>query len=75
MTTDNLTKEDKIVWNAAIEAATKAIEQAPIFPPKGSPAEDAERINIISICRREVTNLRLSMGNERYGPKSVGSCH
>lgn len=46
-------------WNAALDAAVKAVQKAPIFPKKdGGPAADAERISIITICCQQIEKLR-----------------
>lgn len=60
-------------WNAAIEAASAALRSAPLFPKKGRGAiDDAERINLISVCQREVMNLRRV--DEQKAFKPCGWC-
>lgn len=47
-------------WNAALDAAIKAVQHAPVFPKKdgGGPLADAERIHIITVCGDQIEKLR-----------------
>jgi hypothetical protein len=48
-------------WNAALEAAVKAVHAAPVFPKDGGgPRMDGERIIILDRCAKQIAALRRS---------------
>jgi len=48
-------------WNAAIKAAAEAVIHTPAFPRMdyGGPSNDAERLNILDACRKQIETLRI----------------
>jgi hypothetical protein len=45
-------------WNAAIEAAQKAVTKAPVFHKEASVQAIADRLNILEACRKKVEELK-----------------
>ena len=49
-------------WNAALQAAIKAVHSAPVFPKTDGdgPRMDAERIIILDRCEKQISALTRS---------------
>lgn len=53
-----MTDAEKSTWNAAIEAAAKAIERAPVFRKTDSVSQIAANIRSLSLCMKHIRALR-----------------
>lgn len=45
-------------WNDALDAAIKAVQNAPIFPKKRNVVTDSERLQILGIIERQLQALK-----------------